>query len=67
MRWAEYVEELYCDTREESMNTETQEKCTIDEEEIKAIVRKLTSKKSTGEYNIPAELYRILEKMVYSS
>ena len=59
-RWAEYVEELYYDTGEESMNMETQEKCTIDEEEIKAIVRKLTRKKATGQDNIPAEFIQNL-------
>ena len=55
-RWAEYVQELYHDDRDESMDTTaTQETCTVTEIEVKSAVQKLAKNKAVGEDNIPAE------------
>ena len=60
-RWAQYVEELYNDSRCASThNLNTQEVCTISEMEVKAVIQKLTRNKATGSDNIPAEFLQTL-------
>ena len=60
-RWAEYVEELYNDTRDMCNDEQvTQEICVISEMEVAAIIQKLTRNKATGADNIPAEFIQTL-------
>jgi len=60
-RWAEYVEELYNDNRSSfSDDIKTEERCSISEAEVQAVIQKLTRNKATGDDNIPAEFIQAL-------
>jgi len=60
-RWAEYVEELYDDIRDDStVDIVTQEMSIITELEVKSVIQKLSRNKATGSDNIPAEFLQSL-------
>ena len=59
-RWAEYVEELYDDIRDDYVDVTIQETCIISELEVKSVIQKLSRNKATGSDNIPAEFLHCL-------
>ena len=60
-RWAQYVEELYDDTRSSvDKSTDSHERCVISELEVNTVIQKLTRNKATGSDNIPAEFLQSL-------
>jgi len=60
-RCAQYVEELYDDTRcSADKSTVSHERCVISELEVNTVIQKLTRNKATGSDNIPAEFLQSL-------
>jgi len=64
-RWAEYMEELYNDIRDESTDeVTTQEMCIISNLEVKSVIQKLSRNNATRSDNIPAEFLQSLDERV---